>query len=344
VGGPKAPRPLPCLNTNNSTEPVWAKSAEKLTSVHRKTAFALAENVRAFSDRFGIERLGFLTLTFADHVTDAKEAGRRFNSLATHVLNVRYEQWIRVIERHKSGRIHFHVLVVIDTDIRTGVDFSGFARAVYTSAGAKLRSEWAFWRNTARNYGFGRTELLPVKSTAEGIARYVGKYIAKHIEQREQSDKGVRLVSYSKGARRANSSFTWRTPGADLWRFKLGLFCSAMGATSETYNTRFKAWFGSKWVFHLGQVIEEIRLPVYPTAKHFLCDYPGREVPAGSVDIAIRPLKAAHQSIAKAVLTAEQVRRNYAERNKSKDAAEPQGSNVETRRVSSWSHLGAISR
>ena len=62
---------------------------------------------------YGIERLGFLTLTFADHVTDAREAQRRFHSLATHVLNTRYRaRWIRVLERHESGRIHYHLIVV----------------------------------------------------------------------------------------------------------------------------------------------------------------------------------------------------------------------------------------
>jgi hypothetical protein len=43
----------------------------------------------------------------------------------------------------------------------------------------------------APKYGFGRTELLPIKKTAEGVAKYVGKYVAKHIGQRLPADKGA---------------------------------------------------------------------------------------------------------------------------------------------------------
>ena len=71
-------------------------------------------------------------------------------------------------------------MVVIE-DIRTGFHFAAVKRGDYRSASAYLRREWRFWRATAPKYGFGRTELLPIKKTAEGVAKYVGKYIAKHI-------------------------------------------------------------------------------------------------------------------------------------------------------------------
>jgi len=43
-------------------------------------------------------------------------------------------------------------------------------------------------------YRFGRTELLPVKTNSKGLARYVGKYIAKHIDSRLPEDKGYRPI------------------------------------------------------------------------------------------------------------------------------------------------------
>ena len=128
--------------------------------------------------KYSLERLGFLTLTFAQDIKDPIEAQRRFNSLATHVLRDRYADYIRIWERTKKGRIHYHLLVVLPEDIRTGFSFVEAEFGVYTSAPKALRSEWAFWRSTAKEYGFGRTELLPIRSTAEGIARYVGKYIS----------------------------------------------------------------------------------------------------------------------------------------------------------------------
>ena len=214
--------PLPCLFSSNSTE------APTIIPAHyRKAAVALAWNVAHLVDRYGLEHLGFLTLTFADHVTDVREASRRLNSLASHVLNARYLAWIRVLERQKSGRIHYHLVVVVSSDIRTGVDFRAFKTGDYRSAGPVLRAEWAFWRRSAKLYGFGRTELLPVVSSAEAISRYVGKYLGKHLDARLEADKGARLVSTSKGARFASTRFSWASTG-QRWRLQVHSFALAM--------------------------------------------------------------------------------------------------------------------
>lgn len=226
--GAAAPAGLPCLNSDNCTEPASAfafNRAQKPLVVPpsaRKTALALSINVQAFVERHGIETVGFLTLTFKDHVTDPKEAQKRWHSLRTHVLAERYKGSIRVFERQKSGRIHYHVLVATGKDIRTGCDFPAIAKGDYRSANQALREEWTYWRNAAKDYRFGRTELLPIKSSAEAVSRYVGKYISKHIEARIDCDKGVRLVEYSHHSRIANTRFAWVSPGAKLWRAKLG--------------------------------------------------------------------------------------------------------------------------
>lgn len=223
---------LPCLFSNNSTETTYADTVQTFAQLdfqafstqHKKSACALAWNVEFLAEKYGLERLGFLTLTFAENVLDPREAQRRFNSLSTHVLRVRYFDYIRVWERTKKGRIHYHLLVVLDADIRTGFDFPAVAQDDYRTAGQALRDEWAFWRRTAKAYGFGRTELLPVRSTAEGISRYVGKYISKHVSQREARDKGFRLVEYSRGARSVSTRFAFNTGGSLDWRRKLELF------------------------------------------------------------------------------------------------------------------------
>ena len=100
------------------------------------------------------------TLTFAQDIKNPKEAQRRFNSLATHVLRTRYLEYIRVWERTKKGRIHYHLLVVLANDIRTGFNFLEAEFGIYKDVPKAIRSEWAFWRTTAKEYGFGRTELL----------------------------------------------------------------------------------------------------------------------------------------------------------------------------------------
>lgn len=252
--------PLPCLNSNISNETpqgdpdVAIKSLPKLSTQHRKSAFVLKESVHLLAEKHGLENLGFLTLTFRQHITCPKEAQRRFNSLVTGVIKPRYLEYVGVLERQKSGRIHYHLLVVLTQDIRTGFDFDGIAARDYSSASPGLRSEWAFWRKTAPAYGFGRTELLPVKSTIEAMAKYVGKYISKHIEQRQAEDKGVRLVRYSRGARAGTTRFQFQSPGSQEWRRKVATFAQIVqDRHPETRITELKDLsriLGKRWAYH----------------------------------------------------------------------------------------------
>ena len=73
--------PIPCLDSNNCTEK--GAAINQLTGGHRRSAFSLVLNIQALCERFGVEKVGFLTLTFADHVLDMREAQRRFHSLVT---------------------------------------------------------------------------------------------------------------------------------------------------------------------------------------------------------------------------------------------------------------------
>lgn len=246
--------PLPCPKSHNSTDDPRAAPTESLIfpGSAKRTAHALQLNVTAMVERHGLERVGFLTLTFADHVLDPHEAQRRMNSLTTHVLRPRYGSVIRVLERQKSGRIHYHLLVNVGVDIRTGCDFTSFAQGDYRSAPRALRGEWAFWRATAKAYGFGRTELLPVRSTSTAIGKYVGKYIAKHLGQREGRDRRVRLVSYV-GTRVASTRFAWAGGPAALWRLKLAAFVGMLhqaGALGSPTLAAMRLKFGPRWAHH----------------------------------------------------------------------------------------------
>jgi len=253
-----AASPLPCLSSNNSIERL--KDFNVLTGGHKRTAYVLSSEIQNLAADFGIERLGFLTLTFRDHVTDIREAQRRFNSLNSNVIKKRYQRAMGVWERQKSGRIHFHLVIVTKVDIRQGFNFDGIANRDYSSASPAIRSEWAFWRETAPKYRFGRTELLPVKSTAEGIARYVGKYVSKHVGERSEKDKGarvVRFIGYKPGDRKFSSKFSWNTDRAWLWRRKVEAFCHQHGYR----NTDDLALdFGPRWAYRLQETILGIKL------------------------------------------------------------------------------------
>jgi hypothetical protein len=161
------------------------------------------------------------------------------------------------MERQKSGRIHFHLLVVASGDIRTGLSFDQVARRIYGSGNARLRAEWAFWRNTAPRYGFGRTELLPIRKGGEEMATYVGKYLDKHQVNRLDIDKGVHLVSSSRGLLPSVSSFSSNTEGASLWRRKLGAVAKRYGIASRE---DFRERFGPKWGWQMRRVIKTLDL------------------------------------------------------------------------------------
>jgi hypothetical protein len=241
-----SPAPLPCPpKSNNSTEPTTFPASAG------RTAYALSVNVGDAVDRWGIANSGFLTLTFADHVLDPKEAQRRLNSLTTHVLRPRYGGAVRVFERQKSGRIHYHLLVNVGRDIRTGFSFSAAAKGDYKSASKALRDEWAFWRRTAKLYRFGRTELLPIMSSAAAVSRYVGKYISKHFDAREPRDSGVRLVSYI-GPKVASVKFMWAGGGARTWRAGLEALVRDLARSGQIDSPTVEAMrraYGQRWAW-----------------------------------------------------------------------------------------------
>jgi hypothetical protein len=228
--------------------------------------------VKAMVVKYGIERVGFLTLTFADQVTDIREAQRRYNSLANHVLRHRYQETIAIVERMKSGRLHFHLLVAMWADIRAGVDFDAVKRGDYRSANSALRAEWAFWRRTAKRYGFGRTELMPIRTCEEAVGRYMGWYLTKHMGARKQEDKGAHLVRYS-GARVATTRIAGVGPRSWLWRKKTANFARRMGFTDEdTFTEWARATYGCHWQYRLMDVIASEPIAVYPTLKHVEAD------------------------------------------------------------------------
>jgi hypothetical protein len=256
---------LPCLSSNNSTEGGGGR-INLLTGGHKRSAFVLTWELLALAKEYGIERLGFLTLTFADLVLELKEANRRFNSLNTHVVKERYERAVKVPERQRSRRLHFHLVVVLDADIRTGLDFEAIKRKDYRSANPALRAEWAFWRKTAPEYGFGRTELLPVRSCAEALARYVGGYIGKNVRERVDGDKGARLVSYigfGKTGRKGSCRFGWATDNGWLWRHKLAAYAERNGARDTEDLVKL---FGPRWAYRLqAEILAERLDECYPS-------------------------------------------------------------------------------
>jgi hypothetical protein len=227
--------------------------------------------VKTFVEKHGIENCGFLTMTCGDKggVT-IKEFQRRFNSFATRVLRRRYSAYIMVMERgDKSGLIHAHLLVNVGRDIRSGFNFEAVKNRNYRSASAAIRAEWAFFRETAPKYKFGRCELLPIRSNAKGISKYLAKYIAKSVGKRLNQDRRARLVRYSRNGSTCSTNFQFVSDRSYLWRKKIAALSRKFGFSS------FEDWknaFGEKWAHHLADAISALTLGEYATKNAAAAD------------------------------------------------------------------------
>nr|CRY97678.1 hypothetical protein [uncultured prokaryote] len=256
----------------------------QMSKAELKTAYVLNLNVGQFFKRHPLENIGFLTLTFDKWVKDPREANRRFNSFRKHSLSLVSKEWIKVTEPHKDGRPHFHLLVALNEDIRTGFDWDSFIEAqdlykseketvrqkaankrYISSASPGLRSLWTQFRMDAKTYGVGRTEFLPIRKAGEAATRYVGKYIEKGSVHRTGAWKGARLTSYSQGfGRVANSSFSWVVASS---------FRVYAQKASEWHGVKEEEMcnvFGSKWAYKL--LLAQSNGLTARTAAAFLCD------------------------------------------------------------------------
>ncbi len=196
--------------------------AVAVSAYAKRRAEATRLKVQHMVRTYGLNRLGFLTLTFPDHVTDIREAQRRWHSFLANE-GKRWPCMLKVIERQASGRIHFHFLTVCPGDIRTGFDFAQVARRNYRSAGPVIRSEWAWLRRRCQAYQFGRHELLPVRSSEHAIALYMAKYLTKLQGLDARRDKGMRRCEWIGENRPAvkTNGWAWAGLGGWVWRAKL---------------------------------------------------------------------------------------------------------------------------
>lgn len=260
---------LPCLSSNNGTEQEPIGCQEKASTVlslcnllspyHKRQAHTLFSNVHRLVTKVAPSpgHVGFLTLTFPDNLTDNKEVRERFRSFNSHYLSCHpcIKEWVNTKEVQKRGAWHFHLVIVLTEDIGKGVDWTEIEQGNYRSASPYLRDLWRDLRQALPRYGFGRSELLPVKSGPDAIARYVGKYISKHIGSRTEEQKGVRLISYSKGWIRNGCQFAWNNQNAKEWRRKLKKFASIMGC-EDFYDLSQK--LGPNWAYNYCSAIVDV--------------------------------------------------------------------------------------
>lgn len=186
-----------------------------------RTAVAIRANVHGIVQRFGIDRVGVMTLTFARHMDDARLAQTRLRSFRTGVLQRRYGGFLWVAERTRAGAVHFHVLVPTRDSIRPAGRRTRELRRRSEAAAIALRAEQQFLRTAAGRYGFGRIEFRPVRTNADALAHYFAKGFEDPDPARAPADHGVRMFAVSKSLSVANTRFSWLTQGGRQWRAKV---------------------------------------------------------------------------------------------------------------------------
>jgi hypothetical protein len=214
-------------------------------------------------------------------VWDAKEANRRVNNLNRRFLPSLFEKYVIVTERHKSGAVHYHavgilrgkwravkqhddrtVVEIARPDIRTGFDFDAVKSGDYSSVCPELKAIWKKMRPVSQGgdgvlerYGFGRSELTPIRKTAAQIASYIQKYIQKNLFNRVEADKGKRLVRYGgwKGQHLKPNDFSWAGEQARQWRFRSRICGAILGVTEREGMTEV---LGPRWAFQIHKAIQ----------------------------------------------------------------------------------------
>lgn len=255
-----------------------------------KERFAFEQNVHETFERYDPNSLGLLTLTFADCPT-WPEASRRWDSFKTGYLS---KQWwwsgyLTVKEYQIRGSIHYHMLIPLPEDIRTGFDFAAVAKGDYRSASPLLRGIWTGLRKVLPKYKFGRHELKPImgpypnkplipgtpeaKQAARGMAKYLGKYLTKSFrvvgeynDEEKKKDKKERKVWHgryqesSRGFKTWSSKFQFFKNGGMWWRQRVRIFASLISDMCNVPCTweGMKSILGTCWVYNFGDIIKKM--------------------------------------------------------------------------------------
>jgi hypothetical protein len=230
----------------------------------------------------GLEHVGLLTLSFGvpgsgrgsletfllrEQAKDLEFVQARWHSFRSNVIAVRYQDWICILEPHKDGVWHIHVVVATKEDIRTGTDvetLSNYKLPYWMRRGKHLRNEalaaeWQALRETACKYRFGRVELLPIKKTKEAFARYLGKYLTKTFNLIPPGRRH-RLIRYSRGVgRHFSMRFSINGPGNLLYRTRLKMAAAMLDFRDYSL---FADCFGPRWNYYLRDIIASIPIPL----------------------------------------------------------------------------------
>jgi len=285
---PTTGRPLSCLLNHKCL--IGGESAWDTTVPPRlkKSAEALFLEFESLVKSVGIERILFVTLTFADPLPNRKQREAYYFKLRKHLLEKRFSYGITAFDRSESGRPHFHIIVVggEGATYRGNFDFDAWdasrsaekkwrqsghtdqnperrwrelTAAYLASATPDLAAAWGLFNEEAKRFGFGRVDVKPIQDHTR-CGRYFAGIVTKGFRANHLEDQGIRRVRYwGKFPRRVTPKFTRWTLAATRWRGKLAFCAHVLGFTEFA---DFGKYFGHRWFIYLKGIIRTVPNPV----------------------------------------------------------------------------------
>jgi hypothetical protein len=164
--------------------------------------------------------------------------------------------WVR--ERQmRTGNWHGHALVDVGFEIRREFPFEEVAKRNYRNVDGRVRDLWKRLREKAPCYGFGRTELLPIKSSSEWAIKYLTSYLGKALlSEKSMGEEKARLFGIWGCVRSAYSRFDWVS--GRMVRKKKAWLGWVHGLPDEE---AFSKTYRGGWWFRLGEPLMRVILP-----------------------------------------------------------------------------------
>jgi hypothetical protein len=247
--GAQAPLPrLPCLKSDNC-----------IRISRRKQLFVAQENIRLYIGKCGENNVGVLTITTPSECLTAREFQKKWHSFRTNVVKKLFATGMWVRERQqRTGNWHSHAVVDLGRDVKTGFPFDEVQRRRYLNVDPGLRDIWKQLRDKAEAYGFGRTELLPIKHSGKGCARYLTKYLSKSfVSEKIAGEERCRLFGVWGGVRFAYSQFDWVS--SRVMRKRKAWLAATAGLNGVE---GCRALYGPRWWFVIGEALMKVILPI----------------------------------------------------------------------------------
>jgi len=239
-------------------------------------------------DRYPIGSLFFLTVTAPRQFSGDLKLHQKMTSLTSNLFGRRQIKYVKVVELHKDGRLHWHFILVLPWDageevrdidaVCTKAEQTVIEKAHYSGALLELSKDMG---TKMKNYGAGRFNMTPVKDL-----KALRFYLTKSLSGNDSKlPKGVRVWSVSKDLKVVRGDFSFHSKRAQQYRLSMRLVSFSLGCVERE---EMKDRYGPRWWYHLirpeiENVSEMIAYDQKMDMIHYLVE--GRRInPAGTTN------------------------------------------------------------